>query len=221
MLEEAPPKLNAGALDELELGLLKENPEKPPLPEAGAAEAEPKAEPLLPPNALLLPELLAPPKPKEGAGFDAAASLVDAAGLPNEKAGAAELPDADGVDEEEPKLKPVEKGFGLAAGAPELPAAVPKEKPAGDAFGEVPEPKDTVFGGDEVDGVLLPNEKPAKGFGGAAFGASFFSAAGSGTVSTCRRGEGCRALLFPAGMNADALPDRPENPLSADFGAFA
>jgi hypothetical protein len=108
----------------------------------------------------------------------------------------------DAKDEEEPKLNPVEKGFGLLIGAAVAVAAAavageeaPNENPAGAAFGDVPEPKETAFGGDVVDDapadVAEPKENPANGLGGIALGVSFFSdAAGSATVSTCRRGEG-------------------------------
>jgi hypothetical protein len=222
-----PPKLNeAGAPAEpveAGTGFENENPENPPLPvldNAGAAAVEeappPKAEEgaPLPPNP---PKALPVPLPLPNADVDVlllpagapATLFAEEAGLPNENMGAeGPLVDAeaegvvDAKDEEEPKLNPVEKGFGLLIGAAVAVAAAavageeaPNENPAGAAFGDVPEPKETAFGGDVVDDapadVAEPKENPANGLGGIALGVSFFSdAAGSATVSTCRRGEG-------------------------------
>ena len=188
-----------------------------PLPKPVEELEPPKrpGDPLPKPVEELAPPTRPPPLPKNEGGFwpewvfeknDVPEEKLVAAGPvvaevvgfgPNiEKGGVAELFDGAGAEGVivEPKLKPVEKGFGLLAGADDpTPGAAPKVKPPVEAFGDVPNPKDMLLGGEApVDDVLgvLPNEKPPKAFGGPVLATAFFSAAGSGTVSTCLRGDG-------------------------------
>lgn len=135
----------------------------------------------------------------------------------------AEPPLALGAPKENAEADGAEVELGVGCG-------LPKEKPtcAVELLGEVPEvpkpkvevdfgdaaaaaPKEKGFDGVEVLAADVPKEKPENGLGAA--GLSLLSTSAldllsAGTVSTCRNGEGCRALLLVPGKNGAAEPER-------------
>ena len=152
--------------------------------------------------------------PKLKVGAVLVGAMEEAAGAPKKDVEGA-APDED--EAAPPKLKPVDdcNAFGELADPKLKPADLgevplaPKLKEGAVVLGGVDPAAAAAAGEAAGDAAGMPKLKPAKGFAGAAFGGFAGSAAcGLATVSTWRRGDGCRARLLPAGMNEAAELER-------------